>query len=94
MITVIALKPAGQTFSAERSNVLSLEEQVRLACWGHNINDVGAVATILLMNCIVQVTPDKQKALEHCDRVHEKIREVIERDYEQMKKEINEVKEH
>jgi ketopantoate reductase len=94
VITVIALKPANQTSSVPDRNKLSLDDQVRLACWGHNINDVGAIALNLVLHVLVQTTNTKDQALQLCDRTMKELREIIERDYEQIHKEINEVKEH
>lgn len=94
MITVIALRPATQTSSVPDRNKLSLDEQVRLACWGHNISDVGAIAVNLVLHVIVQKTNTKDQALRLCDLTMQELRGIIERDYEQIHKEINEVKEH
>ena len=83
---MIIVRGLGKDSSSQTPDqrTVSLADQVKLACWGHTINDVGAVALGLLMNVIVQKTTNKEEALEFADLTMKEMHKIIERDYQEM----------
>jgi hypothetical protein len=62
----------------------TLCEQVQLACWGHSVSDVAAMASGLLMQCLVLMGSSRQGALDAADASFAEMRAIIARDYEEM----------
>jgi|RhiMethySRZTD1v2_1073278.scaffolds.fasta_scaffold29685_7 hypothetical protein len=90
---IIDRKSPTSSDQAKDQRAIRLADQVKLACWGHSINDVGAIAVGLLMNVILQKTESKEQALEYVDLTAKKIHEVIARDYDEMMKDMHTVTE-
>jgi hypothetical protein len=70
--------------AAETTIKGDLWEQIKFAAYGHSANDVGAIASGMLMQCLVLKSLNREHALMLADMTFTLMREIIERDYEQM----------
>jgi plastocyanin len=72
---------------------LSLGDQIKYVVYGHPLHDVAAVAVGLLMNVAVQITADKEEALRFLRSTLAKMHAVVDRDYDEMVKDLKTVTE-
>lgn len=59
----------------------SFLDQIKFACIGQKLNDVGDAAIGMLMNVVIQKTDNKKQALHYLGLTCLKMAEVIDRDY-------------
>ena len=65
-----------------------LYEQIKFVCWGRPVSDVAAIATTMLISCLVLKTNSLEEALDLADKTFALTRGMIERDYNDLRKDV------
>jgi hypothetical protein len=67
---------------------VSLLDQIKYVVEGHRIDDVAAVAMMLLTRAVVQVSESKFEAMQALSKLGDKMAVIVDRDYDELIEEV------